>query len=172
MIHPTALIGEPPEHREHRHRSAPDAHTTMWFQPLIDETATIEALVTVDSGVFRHTWVGARTWLMKKVHVGHDAIIGDDCEIAPLTSIGGEVIIGDGVKIGQGATLKPRVEVQDGAVIGMGAVVTKSVPAGETWVGNPARKLEERPARAPGGVFVHGREAFVGIEAFDPQNAT
>ena len=135
VIHPTAVIGEPPEHRDYRWKERTALH------PDIAEGAVIEALVTVDAGFFRHTKIGARTWLMKKVHVGHDALIGDDCEIAPLTSVGGEVEIGDRVHVGQGATFKPRVKVGDDAVIGMGAVVTKDVPAGEVWAGNPARNL-------------------------------
>jgi UDP-3-O-[3-hydroxymyristoyl] glucosamine N-acyltransferase len=134
VIHPTAIIGDPPEHR--------DWDPTMGLRPpMIHSKARIEALVTVDAGMFRNTYIGAGTWLMKKVHVGHDAIIGENCEIAPLTSIGGEVEIGDRVKVGQGATFKPCVKVGDDARIGMGAVVVKNVPAGETWVGNPARQL-------------------------------
>lgn len=135
MIHHTALIGEPPEHREHRHS------TKTHFYPDISPTATIEAFVTVDAGVLRPTKVGHRSWLMKKVHVGHCAEIGDDCEIAPLASIGGECELGHRVKVGQGAVFKPRVKVGNDAVIGAGAVVVKDVPAGETWVGNPAKKL-------------------------------
>lgn len=135
MIHPTAIIGDPPEHRGWR-------FTPPWCAPVIASSAIIEALVTVDAGFFRPTKIGARTWLMKKVHVGHDALIGDDCEIAPLTSVGGEVEIGSRVKVGQGATFKPRVKIGHGAVIGMGAVVTKDVPAGEIWVGNPAHELK------------------------------
>jgi len=139
VIHRLAVIGEPPEHRNWANNTS--------FYPIIHRSAQIEALVTVDSGMSGPTRVGARSWLMKKVHVGHDAAIGDDCEIAPLTSVGGYVQIGNGVKVGQGATFKPYVKVGDGARIGMGAVVTKDVPAGETWVGNPARRMKTKQER-------------------------
>lgn len=46
-----------------------------------------------------------------------------------------EAVIGMGALIGAGVT------IGEGAFIGMGAVVTKDVPAGETWVGNPARPI-------------------------------
>jgi UDP-N-acetylglucosamine acyltransferase len=130
-VSPLALVGAPPEHRDH-HPGDP------FFAPAIAASARIEAFVTVDGGLRGPTRVGARTWLMKKVHVGHDAELGADCEVAPLTSIGGHVRIGDGVRIGQGAVFRPFVTVGDGARIGAGAVVVKNVPAGETWVGNPA----------------------------------
>jgi acetyltransferase-like isoleucine patch superfamily enzyme len=107
----------------------------------VDASALVEAYVTVDAGIHRVTTVGARSWLMKKVHVGHDALIGADCELAPLVSVGGECEIGDGVKVGQGAVFRPRVTVGANSVIGCGAVVVRDVPAGETWAGNPARRL-------------------------------
>lgn len=145
MIDELAVIGRPPEHRDHR-------LTTPGIAPEIDPTAIVEALVTVDAGIVEPTRVGARTMLMKKVHVGHDAQIGCDCEIAPLASVGGHVRIGDRVRIGQGATFKPFVTVGDGARIGMGAVVTKDVPAGETWVGNPARPMLKPRGQDPDGI--------------------
>jgi UDP-N-acetylglucosamine acyltransferase len=134
VIHRLAVIGDSPEHRDWN-------EACEMFYPVIHPTARVEALVTVDAGMLRPTRVGARSWLMKKVHVGHDAQIGDDCEIAPMTSVGGEVEIGNSVKVGQGAVFKPRVTVGDGAVIGCGAVVVKDVEAGMVMVGNPAREL-------------------------------
>lgn len=133
-IHPTAVIGEPPEHRDW-HVGDPI------FPPEIHPSARVNALVTVDSGHKRPTKVGARTFLMAKAHVAHDAIVGDDCELASLVTLGGWVEIGDRVKVGLGAVIKPRVIIGDGAVIGCGAVVIRDVPAGETWVGNPAKPI-------------------------------
>lgn len=140
-IHPTALIGEPPEHRDW------NARGYRFHFPEIARSARIGAFVTIDSGVFRPTWIGENTWLMKHVHVGHDALIGDDCELAPGTVICGEVEIGNGCRFGVNSCVKPQVKIGDGARIGMGAVVTKDVPAGEVWIGNPADEIGRLKAR-------------------------
>lgn len=49
-------------------------------------------------------------------------------------------VVEDDVVIGMGALIGPGVTLGKGCFIGMGAVVTKNVPPGETWVGNPAHK--------------------------------
>ena len=51
-------------------------------------------------------------------------------------------IVRKGARIGAAVNIRPGVVIGEGALIGMGAVVTQDVPAGETWVGVPARKLE------------------------------
>jgi acetyltransferase-like isoleucine patch superfamily enzyme len=51
-----------------------------------------------------------------------------------------------GASIGAGSVLLCGIEIGEKAMIGAGSVVTKSVPAGELWAGNPARfirKIEE-----------------------------
>jgi len=44
-----------------------------------------------------------------------------------------------GATIGAGATILPGLTIGENAFIGAGSVVIKDVPAGELWVGNPAR---------------------------------
>lgn len=53
-----------------------------------------------------------------------------------------ETVVEDGVSIGSNATLMGGVRLGKGAVIGAGAVVTRDVPMGEVWAGNPARFLK------------------------------
>ena len=132
MISPLALIGAPPQMR---------GFEGAGIAPVIAADARIEAFTSVDAGVSRATRIGARTWLMKSVHVGHDVEIGDDCEIAPMTAICGHCTIGHAVRMGVGVMIRPYITVGDGARLGAGSVVVKDVPAGAVWVGNPAQPL-------------------------------
>ena len=77
-------------------------------------------------------------------YVEHDCVIGDFVTFAPGVKCNGNIHIHDHAYIGAGAMIKQGTPDQPliigkGAVVGMGAVVTKSVPAGATVVGNPAR---------------------------------
>jgi UDP-2-acetamido-3-amino-2,3-dideoxy-glucuronate N-acetyltransferase len=51
--------------------------------------------------------------------------------------------VGRNASIGSGSVILCGISIGPDAVIGAGAVVTKSVPAGEIWVGNPARFLKK-----------------------------
>ena len=130
----TAVIGHAPEMRTW-------TPGMLAYAPVLGKDVRIEAHVSIDAGVERPTMISARTWLMKKVHIGHDAFVGEDCEIAPGVVVGGYCVIGDNVKIGINACVRPYISVGEGARIGAGAVVVKHVPPGVTVVGNPARML-------------------------------
>ncbi len=50
-----------------------------------------------------------------------------------------KTIVRRGASIGAGAVVLCGIEIGENAMIGAGSVVTKSVPSGELWVGNPAK---------------------------------
>ncbi|WP_291369524.1 MULTISPECIES: NeuD/PglB/VioB family sugar acetyltransferase [unclassified Acinetobacter] len=82
-------------------------------------------------------------------YVEHDCVIGDFVTFAPGVKCNGNIHIHDHAYIGAGAMIKQGTPDQPlvigaGAIVGMGAVVTKSVPAGATVVGNPARIVQPK----------------------------
>jgi acetyltransferase-like isoleucine patch superfamily enzyme len=50
-----------------------------------------------------------------------------------------KTVVRRGASIGAGTVVLCGIEIGEDSMIGAGSVVTKNVPAGELWVGNPAR---------------------------------
>lgn len=99
------------------------------------------------SCIFHHSGLGC------VIHP--DVVVGRNCRFFQHVTIGsawqgggapGERVprIGNGVLLGCGCVLLGDIEIGDDAVIGANAVVTKSVPAGCTVAGVPAR-IVRRP---------------------------
>ena len=82
------------------------------------------------------------------IYIGNHALIGHRVVLATIdhdlnpydrTNHCAPIRIGDRVWIGSGAIITKGVTIGDGAVVAAGAVVTKDVPAGELWMGSPAK---------------------------------
>ena len=104
-------------------------------------------------------WVGKDVSIGQRVKIQTFAFIPDRLKIEDDVFIGPSVtftndkhppshgkgwtntLIKRGAVIGAGATILPGITVGINSIIGAGSVVTKNVPDGETWVGNPARKI-------------------------------
>jgi UDP-2-acetamido-3-amino-2,3-dideoxy-glucuronate N-acetyltransferase len=101
--------------------------------------------------------IGHNVKIGNGVRIGHGCFIPegvtieDGCFIAPGVffsndkhppshdkSQWGKILIKKGAIIGMRATILPGVVVGEGAMVGAGSVLTKDVPAGEKWYGNPA----------------------------------
>ena len=102
---------------------------------VISEHVTIQRpLETLEA-----TSIGHRNIIMAHSHVGHNVIIGSDCEICTGTIIGGYVIVKDRVKLKLGVTVRNRLVINEGSLVGLGGVVTKDVESHRVIYGNPAK---------------------------------
>lgn len=102
--------------------------------------------------------VGDHVQINVDCSISHDVHLGDYATLAPGVHVSGFVTIGKRVQIGTGAAIingtpAAPLTIGDDVVVGAGACVTRSVEAGLTVVGVPARpiarQLMERPSSGP-----------------------
>ena len=93
--------------------------------------------------------VGEHVVLMPRVVLTHDDVIEDFATICSGATLGGSVRVEEAAYLGMSAAVRERVVVGAGSTVGMGAVVLHDVPSGETWAGNPARRLREHDLGGP-----------------------
>ena len=105
-----------------------------WIGPaILDLTGdiTVGAHSNISGGVqiftHQHKWNHSRG-LRKKIQ-----------KIVPV-----DLVVGVDVYIGVSAIILAVSKIGDGATIGAGSVLTKDVPAYETWAGNPAKRIGKR----------------------------
>lgn len=108
---------------------------------VIGDNVIIGEHVNIHRGVTGDTIIGDGTKIDAGVHIAHNCEIGRNCLIIAGAVLCGSVELGDNVWVAPNATIKEHVKVGDGAVIGLGAVVLRDVPPGDTWVGNPAKRI-------------------------------
>ncbi len=88
--------------------------------------------------------LGEHVVAMPHVTLTHDDVVGDYATLCAGVTLGGEVTVGEGAYLGMSSSVRERVTVGADAVLGMGAVLLRDLPAGETWVGTPARPFGVR----------------------------
>jgi UDP-3-O-[3-hydroxymyristoyl] glucosamine N-acyltransferase len=109
---------------------------------IINDNVEIGANTCIDKGSLSNTIIGFNTKINNLCHVAHNVVIGKNVVITAQVNISGSTVIEDDVWIAPNSSLRGHQKIGKGATVGMGAVVTKDVPAGEVWVGNPAKKIE------------------------------
>lgn len=87
--------------------------------------------------------LGAHVIVMPHTVITHDDVIGDFATLTSGVRLGGGVVVEDGAYLGAGCMVRPYLRVGTRSLVGMGSVVLTDVPAGQVWVGNPARYLRD-----------------------------
>ncbi len=85
---------------------------------------------------------------MPGIVLTHDNVIDDYATLAAGVKLGGGVHVGRGAYIGAGVVVRENVRIGAWAMVGMGSVVTRDIPAGELWLGSPARYHRSAPVSA------------------------
>lgn len=111
---------------------------------IIGNYVEIGANTTIDRGALSDTIIGDYTKINNLCHIAHNNKVGKNVIITACVNLSGSNTIDDNVWIAPNSSVRGWTRIGESATIGMGAVVTKNIPAGETWVGNPARKLEKK----------------------------
>ena len=111
---------------------------------IIGNYVEIGANTCIDRGALSDTIIGDYTKINNLCHIAHNNRIGRNVTITGCVNISGSNVISDNVWIAPNACIRGFIHLGEGCTVGMGAVVTKDIPSGETWVGNPARKIEKK----------------------------
>lgn len=107
----------------------------------------IGAVICAGNILTTNILLGAHVQINLDCTIGHDVVLDDYTTLAPGVHLSGCVHCGKRVYIGTGAVIingiqEDPITIGDDAIIGAGACVTKSIPAGQTWVGVPAKPLK------------------------------
>jgi acetyltransferase-like isoleucine patch superfamily enzyme len=100
-----------------------------------------------------HTFICEGVTIQDNVFIGHNVTFIND-KYPQATNPEGNLqtkedwsvvntIVGKGASVGSSVTLLCGVTIGTTAIVGAGSVVTKDIPPGEVWAGNPARFLRK-----------------------------
>ncbi len=113
-------------------------------QLILGDFVEVGSNTCIDRGALADTIIGDYTKINNLCHIAHNNKIGKNVTITGCVNVSGSNVIEDNVWIAPNSSIRGWVHIEEGATVGMGAVVVKNIPAHETWVGNPAHKLEKK----------------------------
>ncbi len=107
---------------------------------IIGNGVEIGANACIDRAKFSSTVIGDGTKIDNLCQIAHNVVIGRMCLIAAQCGIAGSTTLGDGVQIGGQAGIRDNIHIGSGVKLAACSAVMCDIPAGETWMGVPARE--------------------------------
>ena len=129
-------VGTRPEHTQHWHKDGRIiiGDNGTFREHVSIHAAMIDGLTRIDNDVI----------MLRGAHVAHDCVIEEGVTLSCDATILGHVHVMKGSNCGTGCKIHQYQVVGSWSMIGMGCVVPKKsrLEPGQTWVGNPARRLK------------------------------
>lgn len=108
---------------------------------ILEDKVEIGPNSTVRRSALDYTIIKTGTKIGALCNIGHNSIVGEHCIFTCNVVTSGSSVVGNHVFIGVSSVVKQGKNVGNNVTIGQGAVVVKDIPDGETWVGNPAKRI-------------------------------
>lgn len=110
-----------------------------------------DASIGKNCKISSHTFICEGVTIQNNVLIGHNVTFIND-KYPQATNPEGNLqteedwsvvptLIEEGASVGSSVTILCGVTIGAGSIVGAGSVVTKDIPSGEVWAGNPARFL-------------------------------
>jgi UDP-3-O-[3-hydroxymyristoyl] glucosamine N-acyltransferase len=106
----------------------------------IEEDVEIGANTTIDRATTGVTLIRRGSKLDNLVQIAHNVVIGENSVLAAQAGVSGSTELGKNVVLAGQAGLVGHIKIGDGAMVGAQGGVTKSIPAGTSVSGYPARE--------------------------------
>jgi len=141
VIHSGAVIGSDgfgwvPDGQ--RYVAIPQVGTTV-----IGDDVSVGACSIINRGALGDTVVGNGTKIDSLVIISHNVEVGEHCLFVSQVGVSGSVKIGHHVTIGGQAGISGHLKIGDNVQIGAQAGVTHDLAPNKTYLGAPARPIQE-----------------------------
>jgi len=141
IIHANAVIGA----HGFGYESSEKGHvlSAQLGNVILGADVDVGACSAVDAGTYDATLIGEGTKIDNFTQVAHNCDIGKHNILCSQVGIAGSTTTGDFVVMGGRVGVRDHVHIGAGASIGAGSGVPNSIPAGEVYLGYPARPLAD-----------------------------
>jgi len=111
---------------------------------IIGDNVEVCTNCSIARGSLSDTIIGKGTKLDALVHIAHNVVTGENCELTAGTIVGGSTTIGDTCWTGLNSTLKHKIKIGNKVIIGCGASVIHNVQDEDIVAGVPAKSIKHK----------------------------
>ncbi|MCI0642541.1 MAG: UDP-3-O-(3-hydroxymyristoyl)glucosamine N-acyltransferase [Gemmataceae bacterium] len=137
IVHANAVLGA--DGFGYRFQQGKHAKVPQMGYVEIGNDVEIGACTAIDRGTFGPTRIGEGSKIDNHVQIGHNCQVGKHNILVSLVGMAGSCVTGDYVVIAGQVGIADHVTIGAGTTIGAQAGVTNDIPAGQIYLGSPAR---------------------------------